>query len=120
MKNIDYVIQKTASELQLPVDQARMVIMEYWKTATSRLVNLEATTVSMRHIGNFTVSRYKLNKYIRKRILRIRNTMKNNVTEPVKKQEILDFHYSKLRKALVQRNILAKHYVKIFKKDEQD
>ena len=115
MKNIDHVIQRTASELGLPVEKVKPVVMEYWKTGFSRLINLESTTVSIRHVGNFTVSRYKLNNYIRKRIWRIKNTKKNMTSEPEKKQEMLDFHYDKLRKALVQRNILANHYQKIFK-----
>lgn len=118
MKNIDYVIHKTATELGLPEDKVKTVIMEYWKTATLRLINLQATTVSIRHVGNFTVSRYKLNNYIRKRIEKIRFTRNTDKYDEQRRAEMLDFHTSKLRQALVQRNILAKHYRKIFKNDE--
>lgn len=121
MKNIDYVIQRTASELGLPVEKVKPVVMAYWKTACDKLTRLEATTVSIRHVGNFTISRYKLYGYIRKRIAKIKfaQTSGKYDYDPVKKQDILDFHYVKLRKALVKRNTLAKHYQKIFKKDEQ-
>lgn len=119
MKNIDYVIQRTASELGLDPAKVKAVVNEYWKTATDRLTKLDSTTVSIRHVGNFTISKYKLNNYIRKRIYKIRYAKTTDKYDEQKRADVLEFHYKKLKKALVQRDILAKHYQKIFKQDEQ-
>ena len=116
MKNMGYVIQRTASELGIPEEKVKIVLMEYWRTATSRLINLDATTVSIRHVGNMTVSRYKLYNYIRKRIEKIRFVKDYDKYDEEKRKELLEYNLSKLRKALVQRDILARYYQKRFKK----
>lgn len=116
MKNLEYVIKKTAKELNLPEDQVRTVLGEYWKTGLSNIFTLGQTTISFRHIGNFTVSRYKLNNYIRKQIGKIRRMKTLDTVSEEKRKEILDHYNKKLRTALEQRNILAIHYQKMFKK----
>lgn len=115
MRDINYVIKKTAIELGLPENQVRIVLNEYWKSGLSNIFNLGKTTVSLRHIGNFTVSRYKLNNYIRKQIGKIRRMKTLDAVSEEKKKEILHQYYKKLNIALQQRNILAIHYQKMFK-----
>jgi len=117
MKNIDFVIKKTAKELGQPEDQVRKVLMEYWKTGMSNIFSLEKTTVSFRHIGSFTVSRYKLYNYLKKQIGKIRRMKTLDTVSEEKRAEILKIYHEDLRTALVQRNILAIHYQKRFKKD---
>lgn len=116
MKDLNYVIKKTALDLGLPEDQVRTVLNEYWKTGLSNIFSLGQTTISFRHIGNFTVSRYKLNNYIRKQIGKIRRIKTLDTISEEKRKEILDQYTAKLRTALNQRNILAIHYQKMFKK----
>lgn len=117
MKNIEFVIKKTAKELGLPEDQVRMVIMEYWKDGMANIFSLGETTVSMKYIGNFTISRYKLYNYLRKQIGKIRRMQKLKTVSEEKRVEILKIYYNNLRTALVQRNILAIHYQKMFKNE---
>lgn len=116
MKNLEYVIKKTAKELELPEDQVRQVLNEYWRTGLNNIFTLGQTTISFRHIGNFTISRYKLNNYIRKQIGKIRRMRTVDTVSEEKRAEILKQYTAKLRQALVQRNILAIHYQKMFSK----
>lgn len=114
MKGIDHVIRKTAIDLDLPEDQVKPIVMAYWEAVFHRLVKLKSTTITVRHVGVFTVSRFKLNNYIRKRIDKIRKTQENLSLSDTKKIEILAEDTAKLKVALVQRNILAKQYAEAF------
>jgi len=117
MKNIDFVIKKTAKELKLPEDQVRPVLMEYWNTGMKNIFSLENTTLAFRGIGVFTVSRYKLYSYLRKQIAKIRRIRVAESISDEKRAEILQDCMEDLYFALVQRNKLAIHYQKRFKKN---
>jgi hypothetical protein len=114
MKNIDYVIKKTSKELGLPEDQVKTVLNEYWKAGMSNIIHMKSTTTTFRHIGNFTVSKFKLRNYLKKMFGRLRRYKKEGVV----KQDVLDENIQKLRTALEQRDILAKHYNSMFKKKQ--
>lgn len=115
MKNIEFVIKKTAKELGLPEDQVRHTLMEYWKTGMANIFSLETTTVAFRGIGVFTVSRYKLYNYLKKQIGKIRRMRTLKTVSEEKRAEILKGYMEDLRVALVQRDKLAIHYQKRFK-----
>lgn len=116
MKNLEYVIKKTAADLELPESTVRPIVMEYWRNAMENIVRLQATTTSIRHVGNFAVAKYKLNNYIRKMIAKIRRTRSSVTFSEEKKQEIIAGYINQLKPALRERNILALHYQKMFKK----
>lgn len=111
MKNIDYVIKRTAKELGLPEEDVKPVLMEYWKTGMDSIIHMKSTTTTFRHIGNFTVSKFKLTNYLMKMIRKTRKLKKADEL----KQETIDYNIGKIKVALVHRNILAKHYNSIFK-----
>lgn len=114
MKGIDFAIKKAAKELDVPEDQAKVVIMQYWQTIYKILLSGSKSAVTVRHLGTFAMSRYKLNKYIEKRIKKIRNVEKSLKLSDEKKEEIITFEKKKLSLALVHRNDIAWQYAKNF------
>lgn len=113
MKNLDYIIRKTSADMKLPEDQVRKVLSEYWHEGYRCISKLEDTTVAFKHIGVFTVSKFKLNNFIRKTISLLRGILKSEKMTDDRKQHYVDKTYDYLRKALKQRNILATYYTKI-------
>jgi hypothetical protein len=107
LKGIDYVIRKTAAELNLPEDKVKPVVMEYWETIYKRLLKLETTTITARHLGNFTISRFKLNIFVQKSVDKIRRIRATDKLSNEKKDEIITDEYKRLRTALARRNELA-------------
>lgn len=107
MKGIDYVIKKTAAQLDIPEQKVDKVVMEYWDSIYKKLLKAEQTTVTVRHIGSFTISRFKLNNFIQKVIDKIRRVRKTDKISLEKKQETLDVEYKRLKKACLRRNELA-------------
>lgn len=115
MKNIEYVIKKTALELNVPEDQAKILIMGYWQESYEQVLSMKAEVIGWKHIGILTSSRYKINNYIRKAIKKIRGVQNSKeYTDEKLKQDILEKKYSKLRQALKRRNLLAIQYAKEF------
>lgn len=112
MKNLDYVIKKTASDLGLPENKVRIVLKEYWKAGLQNVIKFNGRTTSFRYIGNFTVSKYKLDRYIIKLIRKIRNTKKTKKLSEENRAAALEVYYRDLRMALEQRNEIAISYKK--------
>ena len=116
MKNITNVIKKTATDLNLPEDQVNAVVMAYWNEIYRKLNSLESTTVTIRHVGSFTISKRKLYSLINKFIFRIKSYERGEplpFSKPKEKElEVIHKIRLKLRKALEKRNILANHYYK--------
>ena len=115
MKGIEVAIQKTAEQLNLPEEKVRPIILEYWRTIYYKLIRLESMTISVRNVGIFTISRYKLNNYIKKTIYKIRNTKKSTRLSEEKKNSIIEAMTTKLKIALKMRNKIAISYAKQFK-----
>lgn len=114
MKGIDFAIKKAALELDIPEAQAKVVIMQYWQTIYKKLLAGENSAITVRHVGTFAMSRYKLNKYIEKRIRKVRNVEKSLKLSDEKKQEIITFEKNKLTLALKHRNDIAWQYAQNF------
>lgn len=115
MKGISFAIKKAALEMDIPEDQVKVVIMQYWQTIYKKLLSGQNSAITVRHLGTFAMSRYKLNKYIEKRIRKIRNVEKSLKLSDEKKEEIITFEKNKLSQALVHRNDIAWQYAKNFK-----
>jgi hypothetical protein len=114
LKGIDFAIRKAALELDIPEDQAKVVIMQYWQTIYKNLLSGVNSAITVRHLGTFGMSRYKLNKYIEKRIKKIRNVEKSLKLSDEKKEEIITFEKKRLSLALIHRNDIAWQYAENF------
>lgn len=117
MKNLDYVIKKTASQIKLPEDKVRKVVEKYWETLRDKMVNgmdNEKTTLFLRNIGLFTVSRYKLNNFIKKKISKIKGMERSEKYSDEQKKVFFERHKKKLALSLKYRNLVAKDYAEKF------
>lgn len=114
MKTIDSIIRKSAEDLGIPEDKAKKVVMEYWSVIYKKLISGANSAVTVRHVGTFAISRYKLKIGIIKKIQKIRRIRKStNLTTEIK-EKYLESEMTKLRKALVHRNDIAIQYAKNF------
>jgi nucleoid DNA-binding protein len=114
MKGIDLAIRKAAIDLNLPEDQSKKVVMEYWETIYFSLLEGKETAVTIRHLGTFAMSRYKLNFLIRQLIKKIRATKGSKKLTEAKKEECVRNYSRKLRQALETRNKIAIEYAENF------
>ena len=106
MKGIDYVIKKTAGQLNLPEAEVKVVVMKYWDTIYKRLLKLEKTTITARHLGSFTISRYKLNNFISKLIRSIKTLPDTPMSEETR-ENIYKIRIARLKTACQRRNEIA-------------
>ena len=109
MKNIDNIILKTSKDLDIPKEKVKLVVDGYWNEVYDKLLSLEATTVYIRNVGLITISRYKLRKFILRFIDKIRKMKKSEKYNDSEKHAMVETTKRKLRKALVQRDIIAKY-----------
>jgi hypothetical protein len=114
VKSIDFVIRKTAAETGIPENKVKVVVMEYWETIYYRLLSAESTTITVRHIGSFTISKFKLGNFIKKKIDKIRRFQATDKLSPEQKLDYLQKEKAKLRVALRHRNVLAQQYADMF------
>lgn len=110
MRNLDYVCSVISKELDLPLDLVTKINKEYWREVKRKMNDLESTSIYVKKLGTFTVSRYMINKKIKKTIGVIRGTRKSKRYSELKREEVLKKLYSRLRKLLYQRNEIAKLY----------
>lgn len=114
MKNIQTVNKLIARENSLNENLVELVNGFYWKEVRRKLSSLESTSVSIKHLGTITTSKRKIDQFIKTTIKKIRNIRKSNRYKESTKALLLDVNYDKLRKALVQRNILAIQYYETY------
>ena len=114
MKGLDYVIKKTARELNLPEAETKKLLTAYWKEITDQITRIESTTVAIRKLGVITVSKLKIRNFISHTIRAIRKMKTSKKYSDVTKEAYVQNHTKKLKNALVQRNILAKDYAEKF------
>lgn len=114
MKNLDFVIKKTAADLKLPEDECKKVIEGWWQEVHSEVVNVKSTTLGIRKVGVFTVSKVKIRTFILKTIRKIRNTAKSTKFSEKNKVIYIAKYKKRLRNACVQRDILAQDYAEQF------
>ena len=114
MKNIQTINKLIARENGLNEDLVELVNGFYWKEVRRKLSSLESTSVSIKHLGTITTSKRKIDAFIKTTIKKIRNIKKSNRFKESTKALLLDVNYDKLRKALVQRNVLATQYYEAY------
>lgn len=117
MKNLEYAIRKTATEMDLPEDKVRIVIEKYWSEIYQKMVNgMEdgKATLFLRNVGLFTLSRYKLNNFIKKKIGKIKGMAKSTKYSEDVKKDFIEKQTKKLKKSLLYRNLVAKDYAEKF------
>lgn len=112
MKNIDNIVLKTSKDLDIPKERVKLVVDAYWNEVYDKLLSLDSTTVYIRNVGLITISRFKLRKFISRYIQKIRNIEKSVRLSDSDKHLYLTKTKEKLRKALVQRDIIAKYNLK--------
>jgi hypothetical protein len=110
MKSLDYVCSVISKEMDLPLDLVTKINKEYWREVKRKMNDLESTSIHVKKLGTFSVSKYMINKKIKKTILVIRGTKKSKRYSELKRIEILKSLYIRLNKLLYQRNEIAKLY----------
>lgn len=116
MKNIDFVIKKVAEKNGMDVKLVDKVVKHHWKNDIRKeLFSHEHTAVYLRYIGTIIFSLQKTRKGILKIISAIRKIEENIRWKPEKRDKQIVLHKEKIRKFLVQHNLLA---IKFNKKGE--
>jgi hypothetical protein len=100
--------------MDIPKEKVKVIVDAYWDGVYKKLLNLDSTTVFIRNVGLITISKFKLRKFIYKFIDKIRFLNKGDNYSEQQKQKLNPLYIKKLRKALFQRNIIAKDYAKKF------
>lgn len=116
MKNIQIVNKLVARDFNLNENLVELINGFYWKEVRRKLSSFESTSVSIKHIGTITASKRKTDYFIRTTIRKIRNIRKSNRYKESTKALLLEVNYDRLRKALIQRNILATQYYENYTK----
>lgn len=116
MKTIQIISKLVARELGKDEKLVDSVNDFYWKSVRRKLSGLESTSVSLKHIGTITTSKRKIDFFIRTTIRKIRNIRKSTRYKESTIALLLEVNYTRLRKALVQRNILATQYYEAYTK----
>jgi hypothetical protein len=117
LKSLDYAIKKTVVDTNLPASEVKMVIERYWAELSDKMINGmddDKSTLFLRGIGLFTVSRYKVNNFIAKRIKKIKGMEKSTKYSEETKKEVINRHKKKLTLSLSYRNLVAKDYAEKF------
>lgn len=110
MKSLDYVCSVISKEMDLPLDLVTKINKEYWREVKRKMNDLESTSIHVKKIGTFSISKYMINKKIKKTIAIIRGTKKSKRYSELRRSEVLKKLYSRLEKILYQRNEIAKLY----------
>lgn len=116
MKNIQTVSKLIARELEYDENEIERINDFFWKAVRRKLSNLESTSVSIKHIGTITVSKRKVDQFIKTTIGKIRSIRKSVRYKPSTQALLLDINFDRLRKALIKRNELAKQYYEAYAK----
>lgn len=116
MKNIQIVSRLVARENNFKTDDVEDVNEFFWKEVRRSLSSMKYTSVSVKHLCTFTISKRKVDQMIRTLIRKIRNIRKSKRYKETTIALLLDVNYDKLRKALYQRNVLAKQYYENYTK----
>ena len=110
MKNLDYIILKTANDLDLDKETVKTLVNAYWNEVNRKVIGFETRTVGIRGVGTITISKYKLRDYILKKIRIIKRLKLSKKYSEQKKAEMIAEAKEKLRMALKHRDEIAKEY----------
>jgi nucleoid DNA-binding protein len=116
MKSIQTVNKLVSRELGYDENEVEKVNDFFWKEVKKKLSNFENTSVSIKHLGTFTVSKRKLDQFIKTCIRKIRSIRKSTRYKESTRELLLNTNKNKLEKALFHRNKLAKQYYEAYAK----
>lgn len=116
MKNIHTVNKLISRELNFDEKLVESINSFFWKDVRSQLSNLDSTSVAIKHLGTITVSKRKVDQFIRMTIYKIRGIKKSVKYKESTKEIMLETHMNRLKKALIRRNELAKQYYEAYAK----
>lgn len=119
MKNIAFINKKVALELNLKEELVSKVNDYYWNTVKKTVRNLEDEFIHIKKIGNFEVSNFKLDSYIkflRQYIMNIRNSYK--YTHDFKEEVLKEYKRRYALAMSMQREVKKTlHFRQNYKKD---
>lgn len=111
MKNIQTINKLSSRDLNIKESIVEKVNRFYWKQVRRDMSSLNYSSIYLRYIGTFTISRRKTILYIEHEIKRLRDLRVNKQGHKLTSLALLiDSHTDRLRKLLVQRNTIAKQY----------
>lgn len=116
MKTIQIISKIVARELGKDEKLVDSVNDFYWKEIRKKLSGLESTSIAIKHLGTITTSKRKIDYFIRGTINKIRNIKKSTRFKESTKALLVEVNYGRLRKALIQRDILATQYYEAYAK----
>lgn len=103
MKNIDYIIKKTAMDLEMPEEKVREVISFYWKDIKGNMDKLEHEAIFIKNLGTIYVPYLPFRRYLESMIKSYRNNPK-------------EYKLSLIKRMLFLRNKLTKKFYNRWKK----
>ncbi len=108
MKNIDFINKVQAEKLGISESIIKKVNKYYWdKGVRRKLSTLESLSVFIKGLGVITVSRYNLNKFIKKTIIKLKMIRLSDKYKEENKKIYIDTLEKRLKKLLIKRNELA-------------
>jgi len=116
MKTLQTINKLVARETGYDENVVELVNRFYWNSVRQKISCLESTTISLKHIGVFTVSKRMLDRFIIKTIRKIRSIRKSTNYKESTRLLLLEVTMNKLKKALVHRNTLSKQYYETYAK----
>lgn len=116
MKDIKIVSRKVAKDLNMPVELVNQVNSFYWWEIKTKILAGESTTINVKGLLTFTISRNGVNTFIKNLIRKIRLYKVDTRKKPETNQKLTEKAYDNLRIALKQRNIIAKQYYEFYTK----
>jgi hypothetical protein len=116
MKGLDFIIKKTTTDLKMETKQedVKKLLTAFWKEAEQQMIHFDSTTIAIKKLGVFTISKLKVRNFISETIMKIRKTEKSVKYSEGSKKEIIETQKKRLRNALKHRNILAIDYAEKF------
>lgn len=116
MKNLQTVNKLIAREQGRNENEVEQINDFFWKEVRRKLSSFESTSVSIKHIGTITVSKRKVDQYIKTTIRKIRAIRVSTKYKPATQALLLDVNMNRLKKSLIRRNELAKQYYEAYAK----
>lgn len=109
MRSLESYYAQAATELDIPLSTVKKVNNYFWRVGVKESIkNVNNTSIFIKNLGTFSVSKYKLYREIKRVIRFIRGIRISPKYTEQKRQDILKSYYYNLNKLLEKRNQLAK------------
>lgn len=108
MRNIDYINKKVSEDLNLPKNIIEQINDFYWTTVKKELRNLDNEFIHIKKIGNFEVSKTRLEKQIVTIRRFIYNMRRSHKYTDSRKEEIINHYKKEYKRCLEMRKEVDK------------